>query len=344
MGESMQAQPPPAITFRAVDEESPGQKLRALYVKRADAYAAWYLSEGDLARPTIAESQLALSTHMPELMPVYETLVSDVAEADPMAARMFTFLRPPPALVSCSQGVWRDGDDGPLLVRNYDYAPELMDGLILRSRFLDRTVVGTADGLWGLCDGMNDRGLAVSLTFGGRAVVGDGFGMPLVIRYLLETCDSVDDARPILERLPYSQAYNLTLADNHGHVVTAYLGPDRAPSFRRIPIATNFQWVVESWDPLLAESTLAREWWLIRLLDDPDVDARAFSDAFLAAPLYSFSHAEGVGTVYTAAFEPGASTVTYRWPGHDWPLAIDDFREGEYSPVFPLPSVAPIPA
>ena len=49
-----------------------------------------------------------------------------------------------------------------------------------------------SDCLWGLLDGVNDAGLAVSLTFGGRRVLGDGFGIPIVIRYLLETCETVD--------------------------------------------------------------------------------------------------------------------------------------------------------
>ena len=52
-----------------------------------------------------------------------------------------------------------------------------------------------SDCLWGLLDGMNDAGLAVSLAFGGRRVLGDGFGIPLVVRYVLETCATVDEAR-----------------------------------------------------------------------------------------------------------------------------------------------------
>jgi hypothetical protein len=39
------------------------------------------------------------------------------------------------------------------------YPAELRDWVILRSRFLDRTVVGTTDGVRGFCDGMSDRGL-----------------------------------------------------------------------------------------------------------------------------------------------------------------------------------------
>ncbi len=331
------------IEFRAVDEEHPGPKLRAIYQQRAEAYAAWYLRDGDVARPSAEEGILALRTHMPELVPVYEQFVEKVASNDPMAARMFSFLRPPSSLVACSQGVWREGEKSPILVRNYDYAPELMDGLILRSRLLDRVVMGTGDGIWGLCDGLNDRGLAVSLTFGGRIVVGDGFGMALVVRYLLECCETVQEARLVLERLPYAQAYNLTLVDSTGEAITAYLGPDRRPSFRRLPVATNHQWVVESWDPAAVQSTIGREWWLIRLLDDPDVDAKLFSDWFLAEPLYSFAHAEGVGTVYTAAYSPSERAVTYRWPGFDWQLSLDEFVEGSYAPVFPLPPMGEAP-
>ncbi|MEA2521332.1 MAG: hypothetical protein QOI81_978, partial [Actinomycetota bacterium] len=340
------AVPPPlhatSATFRAVDEPYPGAKLRDLYARRADGYLAWYLRDGDAARPSAEEGLAALELHMPELVPVYRELCKQVADDEPTAARMFSFLRPPASIIACSQGVWREGDAGPLLVRNYDYPAELMDGVILRSAFLDRTVVGTADGLWGLCDGMNDRGLAVSLTFGGRVVVGDGFGMPLVIRYVLETCSSVAEAKEVLARLPYSQAYNLTMTDAAGDVVTAYLGPDRAPSYRRMPVATNHQWVVEAWDPLLAASSVEREWWLLRLLDDPDVDAERFSDWFLAPPLFSYAHPEGAGTVFTASYAPSAAEVTHRWQGQSWVQHLHDFEEGEREIVYQAPATVAV--
>ena len=335
------APPPAGVIFRAVDEVTPRSKLRSLYERRADAYLQWYLRDGDAARPSLDEGIAALREHMPELVPVHAEVSAIVADDDPVASRMFTFLRPPASFVACSQGVWAEGDAGPVLVRNYDYPPELMDCVILRSRFLDRTVVGTADGVWGLCDGMNDRGLAVSLTFGGRVAVGDGFGMPLVIRYLLETCETVQQGREVLTRLPYAQPYNLTLADASGDVVTAYLGPDRPASFRRLPVATNHQWAVETFDPMLAASSVEREWWLLRLLDDPDVDAAIFSDRFLQAPLYSFGHAEGVGTVYTAEYVPNAGTVRHRWHDQDWVQSLERFDEGERAVTFPAPLLVP---
>ena len=321
--------------FRTIDEPSPGPKLEAVYAARADSYAAWYLQEGDELRPTLDEAVGALHAHMPELVESYEAMVHEVGNDDPLTARMFTMWKPPRAAIACSQGVLREGDGGPRLVRNYDYPAELMDAVILRSRFTSRTVIGTTDAVWGLCDGMNDVGLAVSLTFGGRASMGEGFGVPIVIRYLLETCSTTEEARAVLARMPIAHTMNLTIADATGDVITAYLNPDRPPSFRRLPIAVNHQWAVESWDPMLADSTLHREWWLLRLLDDPDVDRERFLEAFLVPPLYSLAHDVGRGTVYTSAYDPAEGDITYVWPMTRLPLRFDAFEDGEHEVTYP---------
>jgi hypothetical protein len=97
----------------------------------------------------------------------------------------------------------------------------------------------------------------------------------------------------------------------------------------------NHQWAVESWDPALAESTLQREWWLLRLLDDPDVDHERFLGAFLVPPLYSLAHDVGRGTVYTAAYDPAQGDITYLWPAQRLGLRFDAFPEGEHEIGFP---------
>jgi predicted choloylglycine hydrolase len=330
----------PGVTFRTVDEAQPGSKLAEIYASRAAAYAEWYLQQGDEARPSVAEGADALRTHMPELMSAYEAMVAAVGGDDPLSARLFTMWRPPGAAIACSQAVLRAGERGPRLVRNYDYPAELMDAVILRSSLGERQVIGVTDVVWGLCDGMNDRGLVVSLTFGGRASMGEGFGVPIVVRYLLEICDTVTEAREALARIPVAHTHNLTIADVEGDVVTAYLNPDRPPSFRRLPIAVNHQWAIESWDPVLAESTLQREWWLLRLLDDPDVDHERFLGAFLVPPLYSLAHDVGRGTVYTAAYDPQEGDITYAWPTLRLPLRFEGFTDGTHEVVFPPSPVA----
>ena len=90
--------------------------------------------------------------------------------------------------------------------------------------------MGTSDGLWGLVDGMNDAGLAISLTFGGRRVVGDGFGVPLILRYVLQTCETAEEAGEVLARVPTHMSYNVTVLDAKRNYLTAMMAPDRPRS------------------------------------------------------------------------------------------------------------------
>ena len=325
----------PSVTFRTIDEPHPGGKLAAVYAQRAPAYAAWYLQHGGDARPSAEEGLEALRLHMPELVPVYEAMVREVGSDDPVAARMFTMWKPPGAAIACSQAVLHDAERGPRLARNYDYPAELMDAVILRSAYLERAVIGVTDAVWGLCDGMNDRGLAVSLTFGGRASMGEGFGAPIVIRYLLETCDTVEQARTVLARLPSAHTHNLTLADASGGVLTAYLDPDRPPSFRRLPIAVNHQWVVESWDPVLAESTLQREWWLLRLLRRPRCRPRTVPRCLPGATALQPGPRRGSGHRVHRRLRRGRGRHHLRMADATAGLRFDSFVEGEHEIVFP---------
>jgi predicted choloylglycine hydrolase len=279
-----------------------------------------------------------LRAHMPELVSAYERVV-ELAGGGDLAARMLSLYKPPPYLAACSQGVWtRDG--APVLVRNYDYAPSRFEGLIWSTRLLERRVLGMSDCLWGLLDGMNDAGLAVSLTFGGRRVLGDGFGIPIVVRYLLETCDSVAGARATLTRLPYSLSHNLTIVGREGHVLTAYLSPDREPIFREFPAATNHQGIVEWPEQARATRTIEREHAIVRLLEDPAVDVEAFAASFLRAPLFSTSYAHGFGTLYTAVYRAAEGVAEFRWPTHVWRLGFDGFSAGSHTEVLAEPAMS----
>jgi predicted choloylglycine hydrolase len=208
------------------------------------------------------------------------------------------------------------------------------------TRLGERRVIGTSDCLWGLLDGMNDAGLAVSLTFGGRQVTGDGFGIPIVVRYLLETCDDVAAARAALVRLPYSLAHNLTLVDAAGEVLTAYLSPDREPIFRAFPAATNHQGIVEWPEQARATRTVERERCIVELLQDAETTVEAFEDAFLCAPLFSTAYANGFGTLYTAAYRPTEGWLDLRWPTSSWRLGFEAFEEAEHTEVLAEGSVA----
>jgi predicted choloylglycine hydrolase len=316
------------FTFRAINEAAPGDKWQALFAESWQWYKPWYLKEGELARPSYVTCRRMLETHMPELVAVWERLV-DLAGGGDLAARMLSLYKPPPYLAGCSQAAWTR--DEPLLVRNYDYAPSRLEGVTLQTAWGGRRVIGMSDCLWGLLDGMNDAGLAVSLTFGGRRVLGDGFGIPLVVRYLLETCTTTSQARMVISRIPVNLAHNLTIVDRDGDAVTAFLRPDQPPAFRADPVATNHQEAVDWPEHAVVTRTIERERQLALLLGDATVTQAEFAEAFLDTPLYSAAYSRGFGTLYTAVYRPGRGELQLRWPGTTWVQSFDAFTEGTHT-------------
>jgi predicted choloylglycine hydrolase len=201
-------------------------------------------------------------------------------------------------------------------------------------------VIAMSDCLWGALDGMNDAGLAVSLTFGGRRVLGDGFGIPLILRYVLETCSNAAEARAVLARVPCNLAHNVTIVDATGEVTTAYLSPDREPVFSRTPAATNHQGFVDWPEQARATRTLEREQHVLELLHRPDLTLDGFADAFLGSDLFSRAYERGFGTLYTAVYRAAEGAVDYRWPGFSWTQSFDRFEEGTHEEVLAEGSVA----
>lgn len=326
----------PALTFQAVEEGTPGPKWRALFERHWPRYRPWFLHEGERARASYAESTRMLREHMPELVPVYERLC-ELAGGGDLEARMLSMWRPPSYLSGCSQGVWTRGE--PVLVRNYDYSPDRIEGTILCTAWEGRRVIGMSDCLWGLLDGVNDAGLAVSLAFGGRPVVGQGFGVPLVVRYLLQVCETVADARVVLARLPYHLAHTLTLVDRSGAYVTAYLSPDRGAVLRDVAVATNHQGDVEWLEHARATRSLERERRILATLDEAH-DLRGFAAAFQRPPVFSADYASGLGTLYTAIYQPVSGSVEFRWLGLRWEQSFSRFQEGSRTVSLPETTAA----
>jgi predicted choloylglycine hydrolase len=309
-----------------MDEDAPGEKWRALFRRFWPAYRGWYLREGEAARPGYLTCRTALRKHMPELEPTYERLV-ELAGGGDLEARFLSLYRPPPFLTACSQGVWRGEEEEPALVRNYDYDPTLCEGVTLRSQWTDRRVVAMSDCMWGALDGINDAGLVASLAFGGRRVVGDGFGMPLILRYVLEVCETTADAVKVLRRVPTHMAYNVTVVDRRGDFATLFLSPDRPAVVTRRPLATNHQRRVEWKEYAGATASLERERYLGERLEDRSETLESLADRFLRAPLYSSQFAKGWGTLYTVVYRTGARTADFRWPRGSVVQGIDSFRE-----------------
>lgn len=309
-----------SMTLYGIREERPGARWQSLFETTWGAYRAWYASEGLDSRPGLAACQAALRRHMPELVPTWERIVT-LAGEDEVAARMLSLWNPPAFAPACAQLVLEQPQR--VLVRNYDYSPDLFEQVVYSSRFTDRRVIGTGDCLWGLLDGMNDEGLVVSFTYGGRPGSGRGFGISLVVRYLLEVCATVQDARAVLGRLPVSMAYNLTISDRSGSTVTAFVAPDSPAELFDTPLATNHRGLVPEYpERARALNSVERQDMLLRLIQSA-AGAKRVTDAFLRRPLYNTAFSRGFGTLYTAVYLPDDGVVTYHWPNTSWRRSFD---------------------
>jgi len=146
------------------------------------------------------------------------------------------------------------------------------------------------------------------------------------LRYVLETCETVEQATRALSRIPPHMAYNVTVLDRERKWATVLMSPDRPAEVTHSPVATNHQGKVEWVRHARETATIERERYLLtRLALHEESDAR-FIGAFLRPPLYSLAFERGFGTLYTAALWPERGTVSYRWPGSEWSMALKDFQ------------------
>jgi predicted choloylglycine hydrolase len=321
---------PIQVAFRTLIEDQPGAEWRAAFERAWPGYRAWFLRGGAVGRPSYLESRRALREHMPELVPTWEKLV-ELAGGGDVEARFLSLWCPPPYIAGCSQGVWLDpsGREPPALIRNYDFAPLLLEGNWLATRWSGQRVVALGDCAWGALDGINESGLAAALSFGGRTTTGTGFGIPLVLRYLLEVAHDTAEAIAILRRVPVHMTYSVTLLDAKGEWATVFVAPDRPVEVTRHQAVTNFQHKVE-W-PEHAKATRSPE--RLACLEAKLAANGPLGDAvgaLLQPPLFQASYLRGYGTLYTAAYRPAKRQVELHWPGlQPWQQSVGAFAAGQ---------------
>jgi len=218
----------------------------------------------------------------------------------------------------------------PMLVRNYDYSPFLCEKLIWKTAWNGRSVIAASDCLVGVLDGINNAGLAVSLSFGGRPDSGVGFGAPMILRYLLEFCENVEEAAHTLRRIPVNMAYNILLLDESGNYSTAFTSPGGPTILRRIAATTNHQDRIQWERHAEATDTLDRERRLYELLADRALSPAEIVSQFLTPPLYQTEYRRGWGTLYSAVYHPAERVAEFVWPGHHWTQRFDAYHEAKH--------------
>ena len=309
-------------------EDQPDKAWLTRFVAGREEAERWYVGKGRASPPTRAECRAALCDHMPELIPHYDRACALVGDDD-RAHQILSHYRPPPTIGGCSQAVWL-GDGGPALIRNYDFALDIVSSRFEATSWVGRKVIAKAQRPWGGClDGMNEDGLVASCTFGGSPAMGRGFSVILMLRYVLETCRQVDDAIAALSRVPIAQSHNVTLLDRSGAYATLFLGPDRVPAVTTDQVCTNHQEQVVWPEHAAMSQTVERRDALARRLAEPGMTLDRLVESLLAPPLYS--RCIRFPTVYTAVYRPIERKVDYLWPGKRWCQSMDWFDVGEYT-------------
>ncbi len=310
------------LTLHAYRETRPGPRWQALYAATWPAYRRWFAREGLAARPSLDECRRALTRHLPELIPTWERLCHLTGD-DPVAARMLSMWGLPAFSVGCSQVVIPG--EQPILIRNYDYDQALFEGVIASTNYSgQRRVLGTSDMLWGLLDGMNEDGLAVSLTFGGRPGGGEGFGIPIVLRYVLESCATVEQGVSVLRRIPVAQSYNVALVDTTGSHATVFVAPEQPAIVSRLEATTNHRLDHVEYPATAARFNSVGRLTLLDQLRADRTSGEHLVAAMLQPPLCNDEFDIGFGTLYTANYQPAAGTATWHWPETSWTRTFND--------------------
>ena len=127
-----------SLTVRAYEEDEPGDRVREQLAASWPAFHRWW-RDGANSRPTAGEARARLAEHMPELVPTWERLTAMIP-GDSDAGAALALWNPPPFLTGCSQAAVLDG--GPALIRNYDWDYRVFDGVVARTAYTGRRVLG----------------------------------------------------------------------------------------------------------------------------------------------------------------------------------------------------------
>ena len=155
---------------------------------------------------------------------------------------------------------------------------------------------------------------------------GEGFGIPVVLRYVLEFASTTAEAVAMLQRIPVHMSYSIAIIDRAGSHATVYVNPDRPAEVVERRVSTNHQHGVEWARHAETTKSLERAAALEKALSGSR-SLEAVLSSFLRPPVYQTSYGRGYGTLYTAVYRPLDASVELVWPGAVWRQSCATFAE-----------------
>ena len=158
-------------------------------------------------------------------------------------------------------------------------------------------------------------------------ITGDGFGIPIVLRYCLELCSSISEALELLKRIPVHMSYNITLLDADLNYATIYMVPDDENLITDYQVGTNHQGEITWSDYAIMTKTMERMSLLESCILSSSESTQSIKQKFLPPPLFNNQYSKAFGTLYTASYSPLNKSVDLLWPGKQISLELADFVE-----------------
>lgn len=192
--------------------------------------------------------------------------------------------------------------------RNYDFKPRDYG-----ARFAavhaggSYASIGSSELLTGRLDGMNEHGLVIGLHLVKMSPRYPGLSCVLIVRIILDTCASTEEAVAVLRALPHAMQYNYSLLDAKGvpAVVAAVPGCVAVRTGAWLACANHFQ------SPLLRplNRRVAHSQQRLPPLEDWASRGLSAEDMFTAlnrstSPAFHHGYLRGAGTLHTIVGEP----------------------------------------
>ncbi len=146
--------------------------------------------------------------------------------------------------------------------RSYEWTHTEEDLRLCTTRVKGKAAhIGFSIFLFGRADGLNEHGVSVTFTGGGIFGVPlkqQGFQSHLVIRSLLDSCESVDDAIELVQKIPISGFFNLLIADRSSNAVLVEFA-DGTRDIKRINCNSEDKWLFSTNHYTLPATTRSNE-------------------------------------------------------------------------------------
>ncbi|MGE6261077.1 C45 family autoproteolytic acyltransferase/hydrolase [Heyndrickxia sporothermodurans] len=194
-------------------------------------------------------------------------------------------------------------------IRNYDFTPELYDArLVFCQPENGYASVGFSQQIMGRLDGMNEKGLVVGLHFVNQAYKKEGFLATSIVRMVLESCRSTEEAIQLIMKVPHRYCYNFSVTDRKGKSAIIEATPEKQMANLSQPLLCTNHFEI---DDLKSKNrnemigSINRKKYLFNLANQ-NLSINELFKVFNTekSPLFFHNYKEYFGTLHTVAYSP----------------------------------------